>query len=76
MIYARVALALVQLGNILFNWARERGLLQAGEDRGALKSLQAMQAVSNALRDVDERHNKMTDDAIRQELELNQDFRD
>jgi hypothetical protein len=71
-----LALALVKLGNMLFEHFRSSALEQAGENRQALKSLQAMQEVSNSLKLIDEKFDKMTDEEVRDEITKQGDWRD
>lgn len=76
MSWMSLALTLVKLGLVVFEFFRNKALEQAGENRQALKTLQAMNAVSVTLKEVEERHAKMSDAEIRAEIEGQGDFRD
>lgn len=70
-----LALALVKLANMIFEWKRSSAQQAVGENRERLKQFQALQAVSESLKEVDARFEDMTDDEVRAELEKNGDFR-
>jgi len=76
MTWISLALALVKLATMIFERNRASALEQIGENRQALKSLQAMQAVSDSLKMVDEKFERMTDEEVLEEITKQGDWRD
>ena len=76
MTWVSLALALVKIATMIFDSVRTAASEKAGEDREKLRSLATMQAVSTALKEVTERHDKMTDAEIKAEIAAAGDFRD
>lgn len=71
-----LALALVKLANMFFEWQGNYAREQIGGDRERLRQFQAMQAVSDTVKAVDERFDKMTDADVRDEITKQGDWRD
>lgn len=76
MTWIQFALALVKLANIIFNSVRDKALIRVGEDRAALRAFQAMQAVSQKLKEVEDEYSKKTNEEIKKDIEQKGDFRD
>lgn len=76
MSWITLALSLVKFANYLFETFKNRAAEQVGEDREKLRQLTAMQEVSNTLKEVDARFEKMTDEEVLAEIEKQGDFRD
>lgn len=71
-----IAYWLLKLANGIFESIQQDKLIALGEDRQSAKALLVLNQNSKALRDVDEKFDKMTDAEIRAKLEADGDFRD
>lgn len=76
MSWITLALSLVKLANYLFETFKNRAQEQVGEDREKLRQLTAMRAISDTLKEVDARFERMTDEEVLAEIEKQGDFRD
>lgn len=71
-----IAYWFLKLANGIFESIQQDKLIALGEDRQSAKALLALNENSKALKEVDERFDKMTDAEIKAKLEADGDFRD
>ena len=76
MTWIKFALVLMEFANSIISSYKMEALKQAGEDREKLKQLQLAFSLSERLKEVKERADKLTATEIRAELEKQGDFRD
>lgn len=74
--WVSLALTIVKLGTALFKHFERQAQQRIGEDREKLKQFSAMQEISDKLKEIDERFDRMTDDEVKKEIEAQGDFRD
>ena len=74
--WAKVAYWLLKLANAIYNGIQEDKLIAIGEDRQNAKMLAVLAENARILREVDEKHDKMSDADVKAQLEQNGDFRD
>ena len=76
MTWIKFALVLMEFANSIISSYKMEALKQAGEDREKLKQLQLAFSLSERLKEVKERADKLTAVEIRAELKKQGDFRD
>jgi len=70
-----IAYWLLKLANGIFQSIQQDKLIALGEDRQAAKALLALNETSRALKDIDERFDKMTDTEVQDEITKQGDWR-
>ena len=71
-----LASGLLKLANYFFGQIRDNALEKVGEDREKLRQYAELNAVSQALKEVDARYAAMSPDEIKKDIENKGDFRD
>jgi len=71
-----LASGFLKLANLIFSYIERNALEKIGEDREKLRQFETLNAVSVAVKAVDEKYAKMTDAEIKTDIQQQGDFRD